>query len=159
MLHNTLIAVHALAAVISLVAGSLLVFMPRYMTERRLFGVYLWSLVGMVVFMLLAIVVGWQQENNMEHILYSGLFLLGLYMLYRATKAREVQEARPAGWRGTDIDHIGFTLISLLEGFIIVAAIDLGVTGWIIVIAAIAGLLAGRWAIQMAKSRVRQATG
>jgi hypothetical protein len=130
MLHNTLIAVHALAAVISLVAGSLLVFVPRHMTERRLFGVYLWSLVGMVVF-----------------------------MLYRATKAREVQEARPAGWRGTAIDHIGFTLISLLEGFIIVAAIDLGVTGWIIVIAAIVGLLAGRWAIQMAKSRVRQAMG
>ena len=157
MLHNSLIAVHALAALISLVAGSLLVFVPRYFTERRLFDVYLWSLAAMVVFLLSAITVGWQQGDAAQHILFSGLSLLALFMLYRAMQARQVMEVRPSGWRATYVDHIGFTLISLVAGFIIVAAIRLGVPGLIIAVVAIAALLAGRRAIEMAKSRLRQA--
>ncbi len=159
MLHDLLIAVHALSGVVSFVVGCLLVFAPGYRTDRRLFDLYLWPLVGLVVFLLLVIVVDWPQLSDTERIIFSGLVLLGLYMLYRANQAREALNQRPAGWQSRYIDHIGFTLTSLFEGFIIISGIDLGMEGWLVAVAAVLGLIVGRWAIERAKSSVQPVAG
>jgi hypothetical protein len=52
------------------------------------------------------------------------------------------------------VEHIGFTLISLFEGFIIVGGLDLGIPGWLVAIVAVLGLFAGRGLIGSAKQRV-----
>jgi hypothetical protein len=46
-------------------------------------------------------------------------------------------------WPTSYIDHMGFTLIALFEGFIIVAAIVLGAPGWLTAGVAILGVIVG----------------
>ena len=58
------------------------------------------------------------------------------------------------GWRHKYIDDIGFTLISLFDGFVIVAAIDLNAPVWAIVLIAILGVVVGNWGIGRVKARL-----
>jgi hypothetical protein len=58
--------------------------------------------------------------------LYAGLLGLGLYMLWRGARAWMRLCTQGSGWRPRYIDDVGFTLISLFDGFVIVGAMDLG---------------------------------
>jgi len=51
------------------------------------------------------------------------------------------------------LDDIGFNLISLFDGFVIVAAIDLGAPVWLVVLGAIAAVVLGAQLIERAKRR------
>jgi hypothetical protein len=52
------------------------------------------------------------------------------------------------------VDDLGFILIALFDGFVIVAAIDLGAPVWIVIPLAVLAVLVGHRAIQRFKSRV-----
>ena len=80
--------------------------------------------------------------------------MLGLYILQRANHARLALRLRHEGWRIAYIDHVGFTLISLFDGFVIVGAIDLGAPGWLVAAAALLGVVGGIWAVGKAKSNI-----
>jgi hypothetical protein len=153
-LHNVLIILHAAAATISFFSGCLLIFFREYTSNQRLFSLYWWSLVGMVVFLAGAILVYWTEYSNAEHIIFPGLFGLGIYMLYRARSANYLLETQQNNWKGSYIEHIGFTLISLFEGFIIVSGLNSGISGWMVAVAAILGVFIGRWVIHLAQQRV-----
>ena len=101
-----------------------------------------------------AIVVSWGEYSDVEQIVFPGLLGLALFMLFRAWGAGVVFAAQQNDWKLGYVEHIGFTLISLLEGFIIVGGLDLGFPGWLVAIVAIMGLFAGRWLIGFAKRRV-----
>lgn len=60
---------------------------------------------------------------------------------------------QPEGWRLKYIDHVGFNLISLFDGFVIVAAIDLGVPGRLVVAIALLGIAGGIWGVNIVKSK------
>jgi hypothetical protein len=77
-----------------------------------------------------------------------------MYMLYRARNARRLLQDHQGAWNHEYIEHIGFTLISLFEGFIIVAVLNAGGPGWLVAILAILGILAGRSVIGFAQRRV-----
>jgi hypothetical protein len=152
--HNVLIIVHAVAAIISFFAGCLLIFSPAFTANRRLFNLYWWALIGMVILLMSAILVYWTEYSNIERIIFPGLLVLAFYMLYRARGANYLLGIQHNDWKHNYIEHIGFTLISLFEGFIIVSGLNSGIPGWLVALLAILGFLVGRWLIGFAQSRV-----
>jgi hypothetical protein len=153
-IHNVLITLHAASGGISFFAGCWLMFSPRHISNRWLFGLYRWFLVGLVVFLVGAMLVYWTEYSGAEQIIFTGLFGLGMYMLIRARSANQLLGTQPADWKHSYIENIGFTLISLFEGFIIVTVLNLGSPGWLVALFAILGILIGRGAIGLAQRRV-----
>jgi hypothetical protein len=153
-LHNVLIILHAASATVSFFASCLLVFSQTYTSNQRIFKLYWWSLVGMVVFLAVAILIYWTEYSGVEQIIFPGLFGLGLYMLYRARSANGLLSSQQSAWKRDYFEHIGFTLISLFEGFIIVGGLNSGIPGWLVALAAILGVAVGRWVIHAAQQRV-----
>lgn len=152
-IHDVLINLHAASATIAFLAGSLLIYYPAYTTDRRLFGIYFWSLMGMAILLAGAIFVYWGEYSEIERIVFPGLMGLALFMVFRGWGAGLVLETQQKNWKLGYVEHIGFTLISLFEGFIIVSGLNAGWPGWLVAILAVAGLLAGRWIIASAKRR------
>lgn len=152
-LHNLLITLHAASGVVGFLAGGWLVFSPRQASNRLLFDLYAGALVSMVLFLAGAMLVYWNQYSATERILFSGLLVLGLYMLYRARGAHRVLATQPGNWRYAYLEHIGFTLISLLEGFIFITAINAGSPWWLVALLALLGFFLGRWALGLAQRR------
>jgi hypothetical protein len=152
-LHDLFIALHAASGALSFLAGSVLIFSARNLANP-LFGAYWWFLAGLIVFLTGAMVAYWRQYAAAERIIFSGLFVLGLYMLYRARSASRLLQDQPAGWKRSYVAHVGFTLISLLEGFIIVAASNTGGAAWLTTLFGALGFLLGRWALGLAEGKV-----
>ncbi len=49
------------------------------------------------------------------------------------------------------IDHVGFILISLFDGFAIISAIDLKAPGWLVAVIAVGAVAIGIYAINLRK--------
>ena len=125
--HDVVIALHALAGVACFVAGAsaLRVSSPR----SRRFLTYVVSLVAMWLFPL-----GRGCLRLASHLRGYALALCGLAWAravhdWRGTCARMRLRTQGEGWRPRYIDDVGFTLISLFDGFVIVTALDLGAPG------------------------------
>ncbi len=151
--HSIMILLHATTATVAFLAGCALIFSPTYMLNRSLFHLYLWSLLAMVLLLAGALLVYWTEYSDVERIIFPGLLGLALFMLFRAWGAGLVLATQQGNWKLGYVEHIGFTLISLFEGFIIVSGLNSGFTGWLVAVIAILGLLAGRWLIGLAKHR------
>lgn len=152
-IRGVLVSLHGAAGVIAFFAGGVLIFSRRYATDRRLFGLYWWSLIGLTTFLAGAMVAYWAHYTPASRVTFVGLFVLSLYMLYRAHRARGLLRSLPEGWQGPYIEHIGFTLISLLEGFVIVAVLNAGGAWWLVALVAVAGIYLGRRVIGAAQRR------
>ncbi len=157
MLHLVLIIVHAVCAVLAFGFGYFAV-LPRVTLEsrQRRFRYYFIMLIGMVVFLAGAIVAHLAQLGAMERAVFSGLFILSLYMLFRAVQARGALSSQRDRWFIGYVDDIGFTLISLFEGFIIVGGIDLGAPAWLIAAAAVLGVAGGRVVVRGIQTQAGQ---
>jgi len=153
-LHNILIVLHASAGAISFFAGCFLIFSPRFASNQRLFGLYWWSLVGLVIFLAGAMFAYWAKYSGAERIIFPALSVLGLYMLYRARHAKRLLKDPQSASKHDYIEHIGFTLISLFEGFVIVSVLNAGGPGWLVALLAIIGVLVGRSVIGFTQKRV-----
>lgn len=152
MLHTVLIVLHAAAGVAAFVAG--LFCLPLRVDGSWRFRIYAGSLVAMLVFVLGAIAVAWADLSLASRLVFTGLVALGLYMLWRAGRARARLERRDHGWRPRYLDDVGFTLISLFAGFVIVAAIDLHLPSWLVALIAAGGVAAGIYSMTQVKSRL-----
>jgi hypothetical protein len=153
-IHNFLIILHAAAATISFFAGCFLILSARNPLTQRWFNLYWWTLAGMVILLAAAILVYWGEYSSTERVIFPGLFFLGLYMLHRARSANRLLSVQQNDWRQGYIEHIGFTLISLFEGFIIVSGLNSGLPVWLVALVAVVGVLLGRWSIGFAQRRV-----
>ena len=56
------------------------------------------------------------------------------------------------------IDHVGFVLISLFDGFAIVSALDLHAPGWLIAVIAVAAVGVGIYGINLRKKTLKMQT-
>lgn len=155
MAHNLLIAAHALAGVTCFVAG--VVALRATTPATRWFRVYLVALFGLVLFLFAVVVLDWARLDGTRRTVFTALFALGLYMLWRGVRASARLHGGADGWRPRYVDDVGFTLISLFDGFVIVSAIDLGAPGWLVAVVAVAGVAVGIVAIRRLKARL--ATG
>ncbi|HEV2528795.1 MAG TPA: hypothetical protein VGT61_10140 [Thermomicrobiales bacterium] len=134
-----LIVLHAVAATVAFGAGLAVIRPPRDL-DSGFVRLWAWSLVAMLVFVAGAIAAHWGDLATVTRAVYLGLLGLGGVMVARAWLARRAPDQHHA-W----IHHVGFTLIALFDGFVIVAAIDLGAPAWVAVIAGVMGVLVGRW--------------
>jgi hypothetical protein len=144
MVHLIMIVLHATAAALCFILGALTLF-PHLSHHSRLTlsTFYMGTLIAMIAFLAGAILAHVGQLEALQRGIFAGLFVLGLYMLFRGVRARTVWLTQRDGWWTIYVDHIGFTLISLFEGFIIVSGIDLGAPGWLTAIVAVLGVIVG----------------
>lgn len=152
MLHTWLIVLHSIAGVASFAAGVASLRLRAPGSWR--FRVYLGSLAAMLAFVAGAIAVSWGGLGAGERLVFAGLSGLGLYMVWRAGRAHTRLRRQDRGWRPKYLDDVGFTLISLFAGFVIVGAIDLGLPVWLVVLAAVGGVTAGIQAMKKVKTRL-----
>lgn len=156
MLHSALIAAHAVSGIAAFALGCL-ALRPRI---QRVQGVsstvrlYLGTLWLMVLLLLMVIAIDWSTLALGTRILYGALSVLALYTGWRGWQAVQNLRGRVAGWKGPYVDNLGFTLITLFDGFVIIAALDLHAPVWVAVVIGILGVVAGRLGVQKVKERV-----
>jgi hypothetical protein len=155
VLHTLLIVGHAAAGFIALILGCAVLVPPRGRRSPR-FLTYLVSVVALVVFLVAVVVVDWPGLEGGQRVTFSLLCGLGVYTAWRAIRAHRLLEQRPAKWRTAYVDHVGFTVISLFDGFVLVEAIDLGAPLPVVIGVGAAGVIAGILAVNRVKATVRR---
>lgn len=146
-----MIILHAVFAVLCFITGLAIISPERVKRQMWLLPAFIISLGGLIVFMVAAMVAHWYDISDTERIAFSGLVVLGLYMLYRGLRARTRLLNKIAD--EDYINDVGFILISLFNGFIIVALIDLHAPAWMVIAGAVIGVVVGSKGIALAKRR------
>lgn len=148
MLHILVISLHAASGLVAFAAGCLAI------RRRRFFPVYLWSLASLLVLLVLAVAADWPQLDPVARILFSVFVAFGGVMAWQALEARrrlpEPNEPPTAAY----LDHLGFTLVALFDGFVVILALDLGGTAWMAAVVGGLGAVAGHLALRAVKGRV-----
>ena len=157
-MHTIMIVLHATAAVLCFAFG-VMTLLPHVTNPSRqnLFRYYFAALIAMIVFLAGAILAHLRDLGGVQRGVFGALFVLSLYMLRRGYQAREALALRRDGWPAGYTDHIGFTLISLFEGFVIVLAISLGAPGWLTSAVAVLGVLVGVRVLHSVKTEATHA--
>ncbi len=148
MWHTVLIAAHAAAGLAAFAAGCLA------LTRRSYFTVYLWSLIFLVAFLAAVVVVDWAGLDSASRTVFAAFTALGGYMIWRAVQARRLQRSTSLQQRARRIDHIGFTLVALFDGFVIILALNLGAPAWLTIVIAAAGIAAGHTTLRRLKRQL-----
>jgi len=148
MWHTIFITLHALAGVVAFVAGCVAI------PQGSLFASYLWSLVGMELFLMLAIATEWGELSTPTRVLFAALTALGGVMVLRAAQARRLVPSGAGRPSGRYFDHIGFTLVALVDAFLVVTVLNLGVPGWAVATTGVLVAVAGHFALRAFRSRL-----
>ena len=152
-LHTLAIVVHVLSATGAFFIGIVLLFQRNTLRRLQLGITFLVLLILMEVFLVIAILSHLSSLPTLTQIIFGGLTILALYMIWRAVQALLVLR-EPNGNQLAVIDHIGFILISLFDGFAIVGSIDLHAPGWLIAVIAVGAVVLGVYAINVRKKRL-----
>ncbi len=102
-------------------------------------------LILMGVFLVIAIFSHLTSLSAIKQLIFGGLVILLIYMIWRAVQAVTVLTRQQPEDQLKVVDHVGFVLISLFDGFAIVSAIDLHAPGWLIAIIAVGAVAIGIW--------------
>lgn len=151
-MYIMLIIAHTVAGLLAFAYGCAVLRPPVDVSGLR-FRVYFWSLVALVVFLVAAISSHWSDLATTPRFIYVALTGLGLFMAWQAWRARSIP------FQGERyVESVGFTLIALFDGFVIVSAIDLSAPVWLVLGVAVAGVLIGRWGVERVKASLSIAT-
>ena len=154
MLHVLLIVLHATLATIAFGIGcSLLAVYPRSATSPRFIAFYA-SMIVAVAALVAVVVVDWFGLAIVQRVVFGGLCLLGLYLLFRTERARSALVLHRDRWRERFAAYIGFVLISLFDAFCIVFAIDLHFSPLVTIPIALLAVGVGILAIRRVTRRV-----
>lgn len=148
MWHTILIALHAIAGTVALLAGGVA------HRGRVLFDVYLWSLVACIGLLVAAVAVleGWARSEGGTRLLFGAFAVLGGVMIALAASARRL-EPSPAY-----VDRVGFTLVALFDAFIVIAVLNLGAPIALVVGSGVVVAIAGHFVLRAAKAGLAPAT-
>lgn len=148
MWHTVFIVLHAAAGVVAFATGCFAIRRPA------MFRYYFWSIALLDIFMVISVTIGWRDMGTTARSVFSGLIVLGGYMMWRALQASRTRPSAGNPPSAAYLDHLGFTLIALFEGFAIVAAIDLGAPVWLVVAIGLSGLIVGHFTLNNLKARL-----
>jgi hypothetical protein len=148
VLDTIFITVHAVAATTAFGAGLLAAPAGRFL------GVYRGAMAVMALALVPAVLVDWSTTDPTARIVFTGLLGLAGVMVLRAELAGRRRPARTGGPTGAYLEHIGFTLIALADGFAVVAAIRAGAPGWAVGVMAVGVVAVGHGTLQIAKRRL-----
>jgi hypothetical protein len=143
-----LITVHAVAATIAFGAGILSAPAGRFL------AVYRGAMAVMLAALVPAVLVDWATTDPTARIVFTGLIGLAAVMVVRAELAARRPPAHTGGPTAGYLEHIGFTLISLADGFAVVALIRAGAPGWAVGALAVGVVVVGHLTLQAAKRRL-----
>jgi len=104
--------------------------------------------------MVVAIVTHLSGLPTIALIIFGVLPFLGLYIIVRSVQGLGVLRGN-SGNQHAVIDHTGFVLISLFDGFAIVSAFDLGAPGWLLAIIAVGAVMVGIYGINARKKTLK----
>jgi len=153
--HSLLIAIHAACAAAAFVLGLIVTIrVPDRLNWT--FRAYLIALALMIAFLVLVVVVDWPQLDTTRRGVYSGLPLLIGYTGWRAWQAGVGLTRQGDPWIDEYLENVGFTLIALFDGFVIVAAIDAGAPTWLVLAIGVLGIAGGRAGVIALKRRTQQ---
>lgn len=153
MIHTILILGHAGAGVVALVFACV-VLKPPASGHSVLFRIYYTALLTMFLLVVAVVAFDWAELNVGQRVTFSLLTALGAYTVLRGIQAQRAFRQRPSGWRTRYVDRVGFTVISLFEGFVIVSAVDLGAPLPVVLVVGALGVVVGIAAINRVKSRL-----
>ncbi len=148
VLDTILITVHAVAATIAVGAGVLAAPAGRFL------GLYRAAMAVMAAALVPAVLVDWSTTDPTARIVFTGLIGLAGVMVLRAELAGRRRPARTGGPTGAYLEHIGFTLIALADGFAVVTAIRGGMPGWAVGALAVCVVVVGHLTLQLMKRRL-----
>ncbi len=149
-----MISLHSVAGLAAFVVGLAALQPVRARRHRWLVPLLVGLLVALVVFM----AAHWSDLAGVSQIVFSALVGLSLYMLYRALHARSLLAGGDDRQQLRYMDDIGFVLIALFDGFVVVTALDLGAPPWIVAPAAVLAVVVGHYCVARAKHNVELAT-
>lgn len=148
MWHTIVIATHAVAAGVALLAGCVAI------RRGALFGTYLWSLVTMEAFLVLAIAAEWSVIDVITRVLFAAFVLLGLCMVWSADQARRIRPSGSAGPSASYVAHVGFTLVALFDAFIVILVLDAGAPAWLVATSGALIAVAGHFVLRAIHKRL-----
>ena len=147
MWNTVFVTLHATAAVVAFAAGLLSLRSGRFLSAYRI------AVVVMAAALVPAVLVDWAATDAAARVAFSGLIGLAAAMVVRAELAGRRPPAVTGGPTAAYVDHIGFTLISLAVGFVVVSGIRLGAPGWLVAVLGVAIVLGGRSAVRKVRRR------
>jgi hypothetical protein len=149
-LRDTLIAVHVVSGSAAFALGALLAVRRGHRPAQAL--LYVIALMLTVLFVTGAVILDWHGLTAATRGLFAALLALGFYMVWRGWQARSKLAAARPQLSGA-LDDLGFTLITLFTGFVVILAGDLGGPVWLVVILGIAAVAVGRRLTSLNKAR------
>lgn len=152
MLHILLIAVHAVSGLVALTAG--LIALRPDDAPPVTFRLYLGSLWTMVLALAAAVALDFPALDSASQVTFGALTLFAGYIGWRGWSAQRNARERPAGWRPRYVADVGFTLIALFTGFVVIAVLDLGAPIWLVLATGVLAVLGGRAALGQAEQHL-----
>lgn len=146
-MHDLLIVVHAVAGTTAFVLGVAVLAALRNGDCPPLFRSYYVSVSVMAATLTAAVGIDWNNLATGTQLVFASLCGLALYVVSRAERARRRMPLASAGDRHGLVDDVGFTLVALLDGFVIVTAVNLSAPPWAVGVLALLVILAGHRAI------------
>lgn len=126
-MHAALIALPTIAGLTALVVGGVA-------TRRAsFFGTYFWSLTACILLLAAIIAVDWSELGASSRAPFTAFVALGAYMIWRARQARRLLPTMSDQLSPRYLDHLGFTLVALLDAFIVLLVLGLGAPPWLLV--------------------------
>ena len=157
-MHIFAIVVHATSAIAAFILGIVLLFQSNTLRQLQLARAFLVLLILMVIFLVIAILSHVTSLPTITQLIFGGLVILGVYMIWRAVQAVTVLTKQNQADQLKVIDHVGFVLISLFDGFAIVSALDLQAPGWLVAVIAVAAVGVGIYGINVRKKTLKMQT-
>jgi hypothetical protein len=151
MLNTLAITVHATAATLAFGAG--LLSLPN----GRLLTLYRFALAVMALALVPALLADWSSTDGVARWVFAGLLVLAGVMVLRGERAARSRPALTGGPTPGFIDHVGFTLVALADGFAVVTAIRSGLPGWAVGAVAVGIVGIGHFSLAAAKNRLTRA--
>lgn len=148
MLHTIFIAVHATAGTLAFVAGAVA------LRRGTLFGVYLWSMMTMVIFLVLTVAIDWADLVTAPRVVFGALGVLAVVMLGRAVLASRIRPAGAGGPSASYVEHVGFTLVALFDAFTVIAVLDAGAPLWLVVASGVIVGVVGHFVLRAVRGRL-----
>lgn len=158
-MHTFAIIGHATSAIAAFIIGCVFLFQKNTFRQQQLGGVFLGLLILMGLFLVVALLSHVTILPMIEQLIFGGLVILVGYMIWRAVQAVILLNKRWPEEQLKVIDHVGFVLISLFDGFAIVSALDLHASGWLIAVVAIGAVGVGVYGIHMRKKTLNVQIG
>lgn len=154
MLHDGLIAAHALSGVIAFALGVALALRRSRRPAETI--AYALALTAMALFVTGAVILDWPSLAPAAQGVFTALLALAAYTVWRGWRARNKFTSRRR--EHSAVDDIGFTLITLFVGFVVILVNDLGGSAWLMAVLGVLAILVGRLGVGLIRVR-RQPPG